>query len=148
LPWIVYAAEIGYRYEGDEYWQTFEAETPGWLEFGHRSWIRDRFMDFSNRFGGAKPTGPWAEWFTNICWPITHAILPQYLQRQMAEILFELRHAFTANVFESPDALGRLIAAGSVNATSRFQILAQDTLLVGQIAAALLIQPGRDSRTG
>jgi hypothetical protein len=147
LPWIVYAAEIGYRYEGDEYWQTFEAETPGWLKFGRRSWIRDRFIEFSKRFGGAKPTGPWAEWFKNICWPITHAILPQYLQQQMAEILYELRHTFTANVFESPAALGRMISAGSLNATSRFQILAQDTLLVGQIATALLIQPGRDSRS-
>jgi hypothetical protein len=146
LPWIVYAAEVGYRYEGDEYWQTFEAETPGWAQFGRRSWIRDRYTEFSKRFGGAKPTGPWAEWFTNICWPITHAILPQYLQRQMAEILYELRHAFTANVFESPDALGRMIAARSLNASSRFQILAQDTLLLGQIAAALLIQKGRDSR--
>ena len=29
LPWIVYAAELGYRYSGDEYWQTFEEETPG-----------------------------------------------------------------------------------------------------------------------
>ena len=31
LAWIVYSAELGYRYSGDEYWQTFEQETPGWL---------------------------------------------------------------------------------------------------------------------
>ena len=146
LPWIVYAAEVGYRYEGDEYWQTFEAETPRWSEVGRRAWIRDRFIDFSKRFGGATPTGTWAEWFKNISWPITHAILPQYLQRQMAEVLYEQRNAFTANMFESPEALGRIIAAGSLNATSRFQILAQDTALVGQIAAAMLTQTGRDSK--
>jgi hypothetical protein len=57
LPWIVYAAEVGYRYEGDEYWQTFEAETPKWSEVGRRDWIRERFIDFSKRFGGARPTG-------------------------------------------------------------------------------------------
>ena len=27
LAWIVYASELGYRYAGDEYWQTFERET-------------------------------------------------------------------------------------------------------------------------
>src|SRR5439155_6614326 len=27
LPWVVYAAEIGYRFTGEEYWQTFEATT-------------------------------------------------------------------------------------------------------------------------
>src|SRR5689334_18073445 len=34
LPWIVYAAEIGYRFAGDEYWQTFEEETNGWRIYG------------------------------------------------------------------------------------------------------------------
>jgi hypothetical protein len=36
LAWIVYAAEIGYRYSGDEYWQTFEEATPGWTANGDR----------------------------------------------------------------------------------------------------------------
>ena len=27
----------------DEYWQTFESETPGWLRHGDRYWIRDCF---------------------------------------------------------------------------------------------------------
>src|SRR5262245_29288115 len=40
LVWTAYAAEIGYGYAGDEYWQTFEAKTPGWTENGNRSWIR------------------------------------------------------------------------------------------------------------
>src|ERR1044071_2995645 len=44
LPWIVYAAELGYRYIGHEYWQTFEAETDGWRERGRgREWIRAKF---------------------------------------------------------------------------------------------------------
>ena len=34
LAWIVYAAEIGYGYCGDEYWQTFEEQTPGWVLLG------------------------------------------------------------------------------------------------------------------
>src|SRR5262245_31998043 len=40
LCWIVYAAEIGYEYSGDEYWQTFSAETPGWTVHGDRYLIR------------------------------------------------------------------------------------------------------------
>lgn len=139
LPWIVYAAELGYRYSGDEYWQTFESETPGWLAHGDRYWVRDAFRAF-REFGGAEPSGPWADHFSIICWPITHAILPRDLQRQLARILYELRHAFSAELFESPSMLGEFIAARSWNATSRFQNLAQETQLVGQIAAALLLQ--------
>ena len=140
LAWIVYAAELGYRYSGDEYWQTFEAETPGWTTHGDRYWIRDRFRSFHKKFRGAVPSGPWAEHFSIICWPITHAILPRDLQQQLARILYELRHSFSAELFESPLLLGEFIAARSWNATSRFQHLAEDTQLVGQIAAALLLQ--------
>ena len=94
LAWVVYAAELGYRYEGAEYWQTFEGRTPGWLAHGDRYFIRDSYHKFNKVFGGAKPRGPWAEHFSIICWPITHAILPEDLQRQLAQILFEVRHSF------------------------------------------------------
>jgi hypothetical protein len=140
LAWIVYSVELGYRYSGDEYWQTFEQETPGWTQNGNRYWIRDCYRQFQRDFGGAVPSGPWAEHFSIICWPITHAILPKDLQRQLARILYELRHSFSGELLESPATLGELIAARSWNATSRFQNLAQETQLVGQIAAALLLQ--------
>lgn len=140
LAWIVYAAEIGYGYSGDEYWQTFEQSTPGWTTNGDRCWIRDCYRSFQREFGGAVPTGTWAEHFSIICWPITHAILPRDLQRQLARILYELRYSFSAELFESPSTLGEFIAARSWNASSRFQNLAQETQLIGQIAAALLLQ--------
>jgi len=140
LAWVVYATEVGYRYSGDEYWQTFEEETPGWTVRGNRYWIRDQFRWFQNQYGGAEPAGRWAEWFTLICWPIAHAILPRDLQRQLARVLYELRHSFSAELFESPARLGELIAARSWTGTSRFQNFIQDTRLAGQIAAALLLQ--------
>lgn len=146
LVWVAYAAEIGYRYSGDEYWQTFEEETPGWTVHGERAWIRSCFRAFQTMFNGAVPSGPWAEHFSIICWPITHAVLPRDLQRQLARILYELRHSFSAELFASPLTLGELVAARSWNATSRFQHLAQETELVGQIATALLLQGG--SATG
>lgn len=140
LAWIVYAAEVGYGYSGDEYWQTFEMKTPGWIFRGDRGWLRDCFQWFHETFGGAAPSGPWANHFSIICWPITHAILPCDLQRQLARILYELRHSFSADLFESPTTLGEFVAARSWNATSRFQNLAEEPQLIGQIAAALLLQ--------
>ena len=140
LVWIVYSSELGYRYTGDEYWQTFEEETPGWIEHGNRYWLRQCYREFEKDFGGAVPTGRWAHQFSIICWPITHAVLPTDLQRQLARVLFELRHRFSAHILESPLSLGELIAAQSWNTTSRFQNLAQETGLLGQIAAALLFQ--------
>ncbi len=140
LAWTAYAAEIGYRYAGDEYWQTFEAETPGWTERGDRSWIRDVFVAFRKKYAGADPSGAWAKQFSIICWPITHAILPRDLQQQLAWILYELRHSFSAEFFESPLLLGQFIASRSWNTSARFQNLVQEPALVGQIAAALLLQ--------
>ena len=140
LAWIVYAAEIGYGFSGDEYWQTFEEQTPGWTLRGDRYWIRHCYRMFERKYGGVRPSGAWAEHFSIICWPITHAILPRDLQQQFARILYELRNSFSAELFESPPKLGEFIAARSWNGNSRFQNLAQETDLVGQIAAALLLQ--------
>jgi hypothetical protein len=139
LAWVVYATEVGYEYAGDEYWQTFEEKTPRWLMWGDRYWLRDCFWKFSKTYNGAKPSGAWARHFSIICWPITHAILPQDLQRQLAEILYQIRHSFRRELFESPELLGNQIAARSWMATPRFQMLTKEPLLLGQIAAALLI---------
>ncbi len=140
LVWVVYSAELGYRYAGDEYWQTFEQETPGWIVNGDRYRIRDFYRRFEREFGGAVPSGPWAAQFSIICWPITHAILPKDLQVQLARTLYECRFLFSEDVLGSPERLGGLLAARSWNASSRFRNLAEDTRLLGQIAAALLTQ--------
>ena len=140
LVWIVYAAEVGYGYEGDEYWQTFEEKTPGWTLRGSREWIRERYRFFHQKYGGAAPSGAWAGHFTIICWPITHAILPTDLQRQLARVLYGLRDSFSAELFESPATFGEFIAARSFNATSRFRNLVQETQLIGQIATGLLLE--------
>jgi hypothetical protein len=132
LPWVVYAAEVGYQYAGDEYWETFESKTLGWQDFGERNWIRDCFLKFRDKFSAATPTGVWASHFSIICWPITHAILPKDLQRQLALLLYDLRLAFRREHFESPDQLGELLAANSWNTSSRFQYLLQTPALVGQ----------------
>jgi hypothetical protein len=145
LPLVVYATEIGYEYSGDEYWQTFEALTPGWAEHGDRQLLRASFRRFTQSFGGAEPTGAWAQHFSIICWPITHAVLPTDLQRQLARLLFENRRGLTSDLLGDPGELGQHLAARSWHSSSRFQSFAQNTGLLGRVAAALLA--GDDERS-
>jgi hypothetical protein len=140
LPWVVYAAEQGYVYAGEEYWQTFEDQTPGWRLHGNRDWLRRSFYKFAKEYNGAQPTGKWAEWFTIICWPITHAVLPLDLQQQLARVLWELRIALRVEHLTDPDRLGALIHARSHTTSTRFANFAQDIPLLGQVATALLLK--------
>jgi hypothetical protein len=141
LPWIIYAAELGYNYVGQEYWQTFEARTVGWRQHGReRSWIRDQFRHFESYYGGAVPSGPWARQFTIICHPITHAILPRDFQGQLTQVLYTIRHLFTVQNLQSSELLGELIRISSLQQSNRFQQFVQDIRIVGLIAKALLNQ--------
>ena len=137
LPFVVYAAEMGYGYVGDEYWTTFSTLTPRWTD-RERSTIRDWFVRFHECYGGARPTGAWANHFTIISWPITHAVLPIYLQRNLAQLLFEFSGALTSELLDDPQALGIRLARRTTNYTERFRIFCENTTLVGQVAAALL----------
>lgn len=137
LPFVVYAAEMGYGYAGDEYWTTFSSLTPRWAS-QERSTVRDWFVRFHTQFGGARPTGAWANHFTIIAWPITHAVLPIYLQRHLAQLLFEFSGALTSDLLDDPEALGVRLARRASNYTERFRIFCQNTPLVGQVAVALL----------
>lgn len=137
LPFVVYAAEMGYGYEGDEYWTTFSNETPRWTE-RERSTIRDWFRRFGDEYAGARPTGAWARQFTIIAWPITHAVLPVYLQRQFAKLLYEFRTGLTSELLTDPDKLGARLASRAGWYSDRFRQFAQNTALVGQVGVALL----------
>ena len=141
LPLVVYAAEIGYLYQGDEYWPVFEEQTPGWQRRGSagRTHIRTKYEAFATNFGGARPSGRWARWFKNIAWPITHAVLPVDLQRHLARLLSDYRHEFTAELLDDHDALGKRIAAYSGGTSSRFQKFAENTSLLGLVGGSLLL---------
>jgi hypothetical protein len=141
LPFVVYAAEIGYRYQGDEYWPVFEADTPRWRRRGSagRLYIRERYEVFAATYGGAVPSGPWASWFKNIAWPITHAILPTDLQRYLARLLSDYRHAFTYELLDDHDTLGERLARRSGDTSARFRRFAENSSLLGLIAASLLV---------
>lgn len=139
LPWIVYAAEIGYGYEGEKYWPIFADHTPGWQD-QWRDHIRWRFEEFATTYHGARPEGAWAEWFRIIAWPITHGILPRDLQRQLAELLYEARTTFRAETLASPESLGLHLRTVGDLFSARFRKFSENTTLLGQIALALLLQ--------
>jgi len=139
LLWVVYAAELGYKYDGEEYWPSFEQRTPHWRRDMHRrEQLRQWFIKFHKTYEGVRPTGPWATQFSIIAWPITHAVLPKDLQTQLARILYEQRYFVAEFIDETPIQVGRLIAASAYDASSRLRIFLEQEELAGRIVLALL----------
>lgn len=141
LLWVVYATELGYDYDGGEFWPSFEQRTPRWREpitSTRRNQLRTWFSRFQTTYHGVKPSGEWAEHFSIIAWPITHAILPQYLQWQFARTLYDLRYQLAHLEALSPSAVGELLAANAWDASSRFREFLQQQELAGRIVLALL----------
>jgi len=137
LPWIVYASEIGYGYTGEEYWQSFEELTPGW-EGHHRDSLRGWFRKFHTIYRGVEPSGPWAANFPIIAWPITHAILPKYLQYQFARAIYQNRFRLASLGDLDAKTMGQLLAAYTDDPSTRFQQFLQQEELTGRILLGLL----------
>ena len=144
LLWTIYAAEQGYTYEGDEYWQSFEEITPGW-DSSDRYRVPTWFKKFRQIYNGVVPSGPWAEHFSIIAWPITHAVLPRYLQQQFARALYDLRFMLLQLDSIEPEVIGRMIATNVSHVTTRFEQFLQQEELVGRIVLSIL---HRDPRQG
>lgn len=142
LLWTIYATERGYAYEGGEYWQSFEDATPGW-DSGDRYRVSAWFSKFQKTYNGVVPSGLWASHFRIIAWPITHAVLPRYLQQQFARTLYELRYTLARLTTIEPAVIGRLVANNVYYASTRFEQFLQQEELVGRIVLALLHQDPR-----
>lgn len=138
LVWVIYAAEQGYDYDGDEYWRTFESRTPYWTLRADRRSLRAWFSKFHKDYNGLKPTGPWAEWFSIIAWPITHALLPKDLQYQLARALYALRYQIAGRIHDQPAEIGQYVARASYDASSRFRNFLEQEEIAGRIILALL----------
>ncbi|MCF2525398.1 hypothetical protein [Bradyrhizobium sp. G127] len=146
LGWVAYATEFGYGYDGDQYWDSFESETPGWRQYGSRELLKNWFRRFRKDYNGISPTGRWARHFSIISLPITHAILPSYLQQQFAQLLYSLRYTLARSNTSDAASLGKILANSAWNASTRFEQFLQQEALAGQIAIALL--QGGESREG
>jgi hypothetical protein len=137
LVWVIYATEQGYDYDGDEYWHTFERRMPLW----DRSWrpaLRNWFGRFRKAYGGLLPVGRWANFFSIIAWPITHALLPKDLQWQLARALYDLRYQLVSRLDQSPSDVGNYVARMARGGSSRFDNFLEQKELVGRIVIALL----------
>lgn len=138
LLWVLYATELGYRYDGVDYWPPFYRETPGWSLYGSPQLLTRWFRQFQRKFGGVEPSGAWAAHFNRISWPITHAVLPKLLQVQFAKALYDVsRDVARIGDLDVP-AAGRLIARNSFFYTTRFQEFLQQEELAGRIMLAML----------
>ena len=147
LLWVVYATELGYDYDGGEYWRSFEERTPRWSDKASRNQLREWFSRFQLTYQGVKPSGTWAGHFPIIAWPITHAILSKYLQWQFAKALYDLRYRLASLETMSPEAVGQLLAANAWEASSRFQEFLQQESLTGRIVLALLTDRSSDGQS-
>ena len=116
--WLVYAVEIGYEYNGDEYWQSFLTDLPSWKYYGDRYAIKYRFIQFNEQYNGFKPKGPWAEHFSIISWPISNAILPRSLQFQFAIFLYHNRFELAEKQNQSAEEIGQF-ASGLYDGESK-----------------------------
>jgi len=139
LTLVVYGSEIGYGYVGEEYWPSFVAATPGWDTNRRREHFKSVFKRFATDYGGARPTGVWADFFKVIAWPITHAVLPIYLQRYLAQLLYDYRNYLTTDLLHDPATLGARLASRAFGYTDRFRKFCENRALLGQVAAALLL---------
>lgn len=137
IVWIVAAAEIGYQYDGDEYWATFSERFPAWPAFGNRSQIRSWFRQFAAKFHGFRPSGRWADHFSIISWPIGHSILPRYLQSLFATHLHSLRFELARADVTSQEQVGELLRGRYHGGSSRFEDLLEQTGLTGRLVLAL-----------
>ncbi len=138
LLWVIYATELGYEYDGDEYWQSFEGQTPFW-DFSQRDFLRGAFREFQQKYSGVKPSGTWAKHFSIISRPITHAILPRDLQYHFAKMLYQARYKITSSAYMDAENIGRILRANSFYIySSRFQNFLQQEELVGRIALAMI----------
>lgn len=139
LLWVVYAVEIGYDYDGEEYWPSFERRTKHWAGDAYRrQQLRNWFARFQLTYSGAVPTGAWAQQFSIIAWPVTHALLPKDLQSQLARVLYEHRYAIAESLDATAVQVGHLIAVSSYGASARFRNFVEQEELTGRIVIALL----------
>jgi hypothetical protein len=138
LVWVVHATEVGYDFEGDEYWYSFGKHVSRWYIWEDRSRIRNWFQKFQKEFGGVRPKGAWAQHFSIIAWPITHAVLPKDLQGQLARALHHARYELNQIARMGPSEVGELIARTPYDPSSRFRLFLSQEELVGQVVLALL----------
>jgi hypothetical protein len=137
LVWIAAAAEVGYAYDGDEYWQSFAAAFPSWRVYGNRELVRTWYKDFVQVYRGVRPQGAWAQQFPIIALPITHAIVPHYLQRLLIDHVSNCSGDLRALGDASASEIGTVLRDRYYGGFRRFSRFLEETELTGRLILAL-----------
>ena len=103
------------------------------------------FESFTRISAGPSLTVPGLNTLISFVGPSLTPLSRRISNRQLAEVLYEIRNYFDAELLQSPERLGEKIEAYSWRASSRFQELAEQHLLVGQIATSLLLTEEEES---
>ncbi|MQF67483.1 hypothetical protein FIM07_03475 [SAR202 cluster bacterium AD-802-F09_MRT_200m] len=149
LPWIVFASEIGKDFDGVEYWDKFRDAIGGETSTRQREALTAMFEWFHTRHGGARPygldvEGTWANSRKNICWPVTHSILPTRFQRQLWDAIMQISDRGTGRMeylLFHPIDFANAIADEHLRTAQnpqRFCDFARDNYLLGEIAIAFV----------
>ncbi len=142
LVWVTLAAEIGYEFNGDIYWDFFEKRFPEWHAFSlrnqvrARNQIRDWFKRFASDYNGYVPEGSWAEHRTIISWPITHSILPRDLQLQFIRTMHALRFDLASEA--SVERFAKRFRERARSESTRFQQFVEHDELVRHLVESLV----------
>jgi len=110
---------------------------PEWSRFGSRETIRQWFRTFASDFAGFSPQGRWAEHFSIIAWPITHSILPLYLQYHFAQHLYDLRYELARRDDIGIEQLGEFLRERYQGYSSRFGNFLEQAELTSRLVLAL-----------
>jgi len=137
LVWIAFAVEIGYNYNGEEYWQSFGERLPSWTLLGDRSALKRLFRRFNKDFNGFQPSGRWAEHFSIISWPISNAVLPSSLHRSFARFLHNMRFEVASRQTWTAAEIGEFVSENYYGGSTLLQGMLEQHELTGNIILAL-----------
>jgi hypothetical protein len=137
LVWVILAAEIGYSYNGDEFWQSFEQEVPAWRYWGDRLGLKRRYLRFEENYRGFRPQGRWAEHFSIISWPISHAILASALHSKFAQLLHDRRFELAARQNWTNSELGKFASDSYYGRSTLLAGLLEQHELIGNLISNL-----------
>jgi hypothetical protein len=144
LPLLVAATEVGYKYRGNgtTYWPELASSLGVEFTNDARRCVRDLFMYSANKLGFAEPKpSPWVDQFSYISWPISHAILPEYMQERFAQALI-LLGVKVESLNDGEEAAAAFLETLTENdLATRFGALLRDSQLSATLALAILGSP-------
>ena len=138
LLWVIKTTESGYEFSKDNrfWWRLKDNYSAGLVtETTARNRIRECFEWFHEEYKGVIPTGRWADAFRIISWPVTHAIIPSYLQEQLANEILRISTSQDLNQthFSSAKELGQFYRDNYTESGHQFDTIMNHPEIIGAL---------------